>query len=146
MYSIRNNTWNALPDLPCNQKYSNATVHGDDILIASNSSNEFSAFNYKTKTHRLVNIEIPSGHTILISHESILYVICAKIWKITNFCDEENQHVSYLDNSNTPNFNYTYSPYVYHGNKYYLVDCERNLLVFDVENEQLTSESNKFAN
>ena len=148
MYSIRSNTWNALPDLPCNQKYSFATVHGDEILIASNGTNEFSAFNYKTKIHRLVNIGIPSGHTILISHESILYIICCNqtIRKITNLSDEESQDVKYLENSNACTFNYVYSPSVYHGNKYHLVDCERILLVFDVVNEQLTSQANKFAN
>ena len=147
MYNIRHNTWTPLPELPCYQKYSFCTVHGDEIWIASNSTNEFSAFNFKTKTHRLINIDVPGGHSIMISHLSILYVItCGNngIIKITGQNDEHE--TKSMSESININFNYTYSPFVFHGNKYYLVDCERNLLVFDVEKEQLTSTPHKFDN
>ena len=57
----------------------------------------------------------------------------------------DGQHENLADKHN-PNFNYTYSPFVFHGNKYYFVDCERNLLAFDVENETLASTPHKFDN
>ena len=144
MYIIKNNTWTALPDCPCNQKYSFATVHGDEIWVKSNSNNELSAFNYKTKTHRLVDTPLPTGHSILISHASILYIIKTgnnDIYKVSGPNDECEK---IFNDTATSNFNYTYSPYVFHNNMYYLVDCERNLLYFDVEKEQLFSTPQKF--
>ena len=143
MYSIKNNTWTALPDCPCNQKYSFATVHGDEIWIKSNSNNELSAFNYKKKIHRLVDIQLPGGHSILISHASILYILTSGNMGIIKVSGLNDKREKISTDYAIPNFNYTYSPYVFHNNMYHFVDCERNLLYFDVEKEQLFSTPQK---
>ena len=75
VYSIVVNVWTELPDLPFNMSCAYAALHLSEIYIASDNQSEIVRFDYKKRIYSRLDILLPLGNKIIISHELTLYIL-----------------------------------------------------------------------
>ena len=89
MFSIENNVWAELENMPLKTMSTAAGLYLDEIWVACEAWYKVSAFSIVTQTHRFVNIELDSRgrpYRFFINVRESLYIFTngADIRKVTN--------------------------------------------------------------